>query len=139
MPKKKILEVEVKRETWLTGEFVKETNYSSKLLQEETGFMCCLGFVCRQAKIPKHALADRGTLVTLAYKYFAKLRHLGLLNPLNDHTQRADEAMGINDRPGLDRRVREARIKRVLSEIGISIRFTGRYPNYKKLNEELSK
>jgi hypothetical protein len=136
MPKKKPLEVEVKRETWLTGEYIVALGGSSQLLNGE-GFMCCFGFVCRAAGIPASAIAGQSTPLDVADSqgHERKLTGVGLLKHDFRHTDEASKAMDINDRKAIERKPRERAIKRLLSKIGISVHFTGRYPNYKKLKE----
>jgi hypothetical protein len=52
-----MLRVTVKRSLWGRG---KQT-YESKLLNSESGKMCCLGFACKTAKVPVSKYTDVGT------------------------------------------------------------------------------
>jgi len=97
---------------------VKET-----ALLNEAGNMCCLGFVCRQLKVPKKALLGTDQPGALELNLTTKAR---VDKQLSEDL--VDDAIGINDSPNLQPRDREKQLRRLFAKHGHTLSFVGRTP-----------
>ncbi len=89
--------------------------------------MCCLGFFCHQAGVPKKELMGIGTPESIPVKYHKKV------TALVDGDDGADSsftnaAMEINDSTMIDEKDRESNLKRLFAENSYRIVFVGRTP-----------
>ena len=154
---KKISKLTIDRSKWINGSVffpkgAKSGTPSSELFEQEEkvndkygytallnqeGMMCCLGFACKAAGVPKDRLIDRSNPEHAA----EDTGHL-IPNLTDGHWDSEEEAwedlhdsdfsrkaIDINDSCQYKHRAtREADLKKLFHEYGIELKFTGRAP-----------
>lgn len=117
----------VDRRKWGTGE------EGGNLKRDDTGKMCCLGFVGLQCGVPAKNLLSLGTPEELdpkdAQKFpapFITLRVDEWGNTIQTYEDGPliNDATGINDDDEISDKMREYKLKRLFKKHGCSIRFT---------------
>lgn len=136
----------IDRAKWLNGWLLNQLdNYiDSKLVEPNTGFMCCLGMVCLQEGIPKSKInnmpAPSTISATIPLRQRRRLERMSFLNEDGSDTVFASQAMETNDEKEYTHKEREDELKSLAAAEGIKFTFVGRYPTKKdiaKLKERL--
>lgn len=122
---KQITELKINRRKWGTGD------EGGSLLNPVTGKMCCLGFFCLAAGVPKAELEGEpmpaGIKDCLEYPKlktvvnFQKRVNKFVTTQLS--TVNDSEAPKFVNNP----KAREARIAKLFGELGVTVEFTGKY------------
>lgn len=109
LPKKFV----VKRRKWADATWSeKDEQRIAALLDPDSKRMCCLGFLCEQAGIPRKELDDVGAPKNLnGYSFSAKDNKL------------FDTAIGINDDSQITRKEREVELIALFGKAGCKIVF----------------
>lgn len=108
--------VRVSRRRWGTG----------SLLNRNNNKMCCLGFMCRQAGVPRKSICNLGMPNALAYtnsKWGDLLRTLKLTTKDSQNSAFARRAAIINDNAVMSRPKKEKRLRALFKRYGHKIVF----------------
>lgn len=117
MRKTKLTKLTIDRGRWANGGNTGRPAVGTTMLLNEQGNMCCLGFACNAAGVPKDHLKGLGipsqlirSLHSLALDQIASIEY---------------EAISLNDSPDAHPMTREAQLKRLFSRVGIELKFEG--------------
>jgi hypothetical protein len=120
-----MLKVTVKRSRWYRG----QGGSDSALLREDDRKMCCLGFVCRAARLPAKDIRGRGSPAEV----YTEQNHLpnsllalvdtssgvySVVDSIDCH-----KMMRINDSTDFTSRKRESELKKLGKKVGIAFTF----------------
>lgn len=108
----------VSRKKWLRGQGEK----SSALLRKD-GMRCCLGFVGEQCKIPRKALINKKTPISLKVDIRDRWPKWMVGAGLHINSEDAYTAMRTNDDEGMTEREREKRLREIFRANGDRIVF----------------
>jgi hypothetical protein len=108
-----------------------KTHGHTALISKKTGYMCCLGFYCKDISgISSDVLLGHGTPNDIGETYYEKISELLYLNEENgfyDNNIFTDEAISINDNPGISDEEREEKIKEHFKKIDVNVEFINEY------------
>ena len=122
-------EFTINRSEWMNAYTNEKTGTDSKLLDKDSGRMCCLGFYAKACGVPESKIINQQSPRDIKQSALPWLMRGGL------ETQLCDGLMETND--GLeDHKKREKEIKEQFELIGVKVKFAGRYPSVKQLDKE---
>ena len=120
--------VVIDRSKWRTGGCSKHaTGQGDTNLQNEEGYMCCLGFVCKSHKTKTKGISSPG-FVDRKIPLLTKKDYVW--NNYED-TQLSEEAMMINDDHNTTRQEKESKLKKLFKG-KLKLVFKGRSVKYKE-------
>jgi hypothetical protein len=121
-PVESVTELTIPRSTWLRGEGAER----SALLRPDDGRMCCLGLYLQACGIPRPVLTGRATAIALVDRGYKVPYWLYQGTPGENafmNSRAAAALMGINDWSKGTEEHREAEVKRMFKEQGITVTF----------------
>lgn len=121
----------IDRNIWRRGGSSNDILHGDTRLLNEQGFMCCLGFFCEQAGIPKNYL-DTGEPFDIGPSQYLDLIP-ELATPLEEedgyvNTILTTRAIQINDDPTLTNKEREIQLTTLFAVNNIDVEFINKYP-----------
>jgi hypothetical protein len=121
----------IDRSRWRTGGPIPSENITgrgSTALQNDIGYMCCLGFWCQQAGVPQEIYR----LTATPGRLYDHMENVGsivpeLIDSEGNNTALAQKLMGVNDDSYTTPEQKEERIIKELALLGMEVEFTGKY------------
>lgn len=132
----------IDRSKWRTGgnhlprlpsERIYQTGKGLSALQNDQGYLCCLGFICKQTvDDPDNRIITSAYPSTLSHRLQQEIpgmtvRKTNAGYPLYANTMLADDAALINDSPTTTPKVKEARLLELFKDSMFELEFVGEY------------
>lgn len=119
----------IDRSKWRTGDqSVNQTGVGLTQLLNHDGYMCCLGFFCLAAGLKKEMILGSGQPSDAYFDSKVDLFPVAETgHEQYQETQFSQQAIRINDNPGISSREREEKIKKHFAEASITVEFINNY------------
>lgn len=121
----------IDRNTWRKGGSKYNEQCGETRLLNNEGFMCCLGFFCKQAGVPEKYL-NTGEPCDIDIKEYTDLipelvtYHEG--NDVYKNTHLTEDAINKNDNPNFTNEERETHLTKLFKDNNIDVEFINNYP-----------